>query len=128
MKKLIIGIILTLAIAVTAVPAFAANGQDPLDHVVISSDPSTVAINGGTQQFTVISQDAENDPVTGVIYLWEVVNLGGTIDATGKFTAGNTAGTYLNTVKVTASKGGITKYGYADVIVAIPGLLDHVVI
>ncbi|OGN89363.1 MAG: hypothetical protein A2Z74_04070 [Chloroflexi bacterium RBG_13_46_9] len=128
MKKLIIGIILTLAIAVTAVPAFAANGQDPLDHVVISPDPATVAINGGTQQFTVVSQDAENDPITGVIYLWEVVNLGGTIDSTGKFTAGIAAGTYLNTVKVTASKGGITKYGYADVIVAIPGVLDHVVI
>jgi len=128
MKKLIIGIILTLAIAVTAVPAFAANGQDPLDHVVISPDPATVAINGGTQQFTVVSLDADNDPVTGVNYVWEVVNLGGTIDATGKFIAGNTAGTYTNTVKVTASKGGITKYGYADVIVAIPGVLDHVVI
>jgi len=128
MKKLIIGIALALVLAATAVPAFAANGQDPLDHVVISPDPATVVINGGTQQFTAVSQDADNDPVTGVNYIWEVVNLGGTIDATGKFTAGNTAGTFTNTVKVTASKGGITKTDFATVVVAIPGLLDHVVI
>ncbi len=128
MKKLIIGIILTLVLAATAVPAFAANGQDPLDHVAISPDPATVAINGGTQQFTAVSQDAENDPVVGVVYVWEVVNLGGIIDATGKFTAGITAGTYLNTVKVTASKGGISSIDFATVIVAIPGVLDHVVI
>ncbi len=128
MKKLIIGIILTLVLAVTAVPALAANGQDPLDNVVISPDPATVAINGGTQQFTAVSRDADNDPVVGVNYVWEVVNLGGTIDATGKFTAGTTAGTYLNTVKVTASKGGISKTDFATVVVAIPGILDHVVI
>lgn len=129
MKKFIIGITLALVLAVTAVPAFAANGQDPLDHVVISPDPATVAINGGTQQFSAKSQDADNDPVTGITYLWEVVNGGGTINtSTGYFTSGAAAGTFTNTVKVTASKGGITKTDFATVVVAIPGLLDHVVI
>jgi hypothetical protein len=129
MKKIIIGIALTLVLAASAIPAFAANnGQDPLDHVVISPDPAVVAIGGGIQQFTAAAKDADNDPVVGVTYVWEVVNLGGTIDTTGKFTAGIAAGTFTDTIKVTASKGGITKIDVATVIVATPGNLDHVVI
>lgn len=127
MKKLIIGIALALVLAVAAVPVVAANGQESLDHVVISPDPGVV-IPGGLLQFSATSKDADNDTVVGVNYTWEVVAGGGTINSNGLFTAGVTTGTFTDTVKVTASKGGITKYDYAKVIVANHGDLYEVVI
>jgi len=127
MKKLIIGIALALVLAVAAVPVVAANGQESLDHVVISPDPGVV-IPGGLLQFSATSEDADNDTVVGVNYTWEVVAGGGTINSNGLFTAGVTTGTFTDTIKVTASKGGITKYDYAKVIVANHGELYEVVI
>lgn len=128
MKKLIAGILLALLLATTAIPVFAANGQKPLDHVTIYPNPAAI-IPGGTQLFTAMSQDSENKPVTGVTYSWDVTNGGGTfIPNSGLFAAGTTTGTYHNTVRVTATKGGITKYAYADVIVATPGVLYSILI
>jgi hypothetical protein len=131
MKKLVIGIILALVLTVTAVPlfAFADNGQGTLDHVMISPDPA-VMVPGGTQQFTATSYDANNHVLTGVTYLWQVVATGGIIDMnTGYFTAGSTTGTYADTVKVTASKGGVAAViDLATVIVANHGDLYEVAI
>lgn len=128
MKKLIIGIILALVLAATAVPVVAANGQKLLDHVVISPNPAPV-LPGGTQLFTATSEDASNNPVTGVIYTWHVVAGGGTIvPNTGVFTAGTITDTYKDTIKVKATKDGVTKYAYADVIVANLGVVYSVVI
>jgi hypothetical protein len=127
MKKLIIGIALALILAVAAVPVVAANGQESLDHVVISPDPGVV-IPGGTLQFSATFKDADNDTVVGVNYKWEVVAGGGTIDGNSLFTAGTTTGTFTDTIKVTASKGGITQTDTATVIVANHGELYEVVI
>lgn len=129
MKRLIVSILVTLLLTVTAVPVFAANtqGTQVLDHVVISPIPATVATSG-TCQFTAVGQDALNQAVSGVSYTWEVVAGGGTINSAGLFTAGTTAGTFTNTILVTAIKGEVTITSNATVTVAVPGLLDHVAI
>jgi hypothetical protein len=130
MKKLVIGIILTLVLSATAVPlfAFAANGQGTLDHVTISPD-SAVVVPGGAQQFTAKSYDANNHALTGVTYVWQVVAGGGTMDMnTGYFTAGSSIGTYTDSIKVTASKSGVAVTDLATVIVANHGDLYDVVI
>jgi len=127
MKKLIIGIALALVLAVTAIPIASADGQKPLDHVVISPDPGVV-IPGGTLQFSAVTQDSSNNVVVGAIYTWEVVSGGGTIDSNGLFTTSAGTGTFMNTIKVTASKGGIQKIDYATVIVAYHGELYKVII
>lgn len=60
----------------------------------------TLAI-GATQQFVAVARDAEG-VVTTVSPVW-AASAGGTISATGLFTAGNTAGVYTNNVSATAN-------------------------
>ena len=67
----------------------------------VSPNPKTLAING-TQQFTVTGSDASGRPVN-VTPTWSVVAGGGTISATGVFTAGTTPSTYTNTVMATSN-------------------------
>jgi len=59
--------------------------------------------------------------VDNVSYTWAVVAGGGTINSTGLFTAGNTPGTYPNTVQVTAVKDGIVRTANATVIIKAVG-------
>jgi hypothetical protein len=130
MKKKIIGIIVAFILIAAVIPlsVVSANAGNQLDHVSITPD-SVVLPLGGTQQFSAVGENEDNQPVNGVLYSWEVVNGGGTIDpATGFFTAGDTIDEFTDTVKVTATKGGITVTAYADVTVAIHGVLDTVVI
>ena len=91
----------------------------PLDHIVVTPDPATVAI-GGAQQFSAEGFDIDNNPIPNLPFDWSVVNGGGTIDAFGEFTAGMTPGTYVDTVE--ASYGGVS--GFATVEVVSPSL-DH---
>ena len=118
MKGLIIGIIITLILVTIAVPSMGVHAQTPkpLDHVVISPSTATLPV-GATKQFNAVARDSDNVSVSGVSYTWNVIAGGGTISSTGLFTAGNTTGTYTNTVQVTAVKGSITKTAYATVIV-----------
>lgn len=130
MKRLIIvSIIITLFLATTTGTMVAANaqGNQALDHVVISPESATVPTSG-TWQFTAAGQNALNQTVNGVSYTWEVVAGGGTINSTGLFKAGTTAGTFTDTILVTAVKGDVTKTTNATVTVAIPGILEHVAI
>jgi hypothetical protein len=69
------------------------------------SPPTTTLPVGGTQQFTATGTDAAGVAVS-VSPAWSVAAAGGTIGASGLFTAGNTPGTYTNTV--VASSGGLT--------------------
>jgi hypothetical protein len=71
----------------------------------ISPNPQTLAING-TQQFTAVGSDADGAgaPINPV---WSVVAGGGTISATGLFTAGTSPQTYTNTVQ--ATDGSMTR-------------------
>jgi len=75
-----------------------------LASIVVTPNP-TLAI-GATQQFTATGRDAANN-VVPITPTWSVVAAGGTINATtGLFTAGNTTGVFLNTVR--AASGAIS--------------------
>ncbi|MBE2249537.1 MAG: hypothetical protein IAE78_08295, partial [Myxococcus sp.] len=57
---------------------------------------------GATQQFTATALDSAGAPIPGAPITWSVVNAGGTINATGLFTAGTTSGAFANTVRATS--------------------------
>ena len=82
-----------------------------LSAIVVSPNPATIAVNG-TQQFSAVGKDYSGGNVT-ISPSWSVVAGGGTISASGLFTAGPTPGTYASTVKATS--GSIS--GTATVIV-----------
>ncbi|MBI3504406.1 MAG: DUF3494 domain-containing protein [Proteobacteria bacterium] len=71
-----------------------------LSTIVVTPNPATMPVNG-TQLFKAVGKDAYNNAVL-ITPVWTVVNNGGSIDATGLFTGGPTAGTYTNTVKATS--------------------------
>jgi hypothetical protein len=79
--------------------------------ITVTPNPATLAI-GATQQFTAVGKDA-NGNVVAITPVWSTVNPPGSINATGFFTAGNTTGTFPNTVK--ATQGAIS--GTATVVV-----------
>jgi len=82
-----------------------------LSAIVVSPNPATIAANG-TQQFSAVGKDFSGTNVT-ISPSWSVVAGGGTISASGLFTAGPTPGTFASTVKATS--GSIS--GTATVIV-----------
>ena len=100
------GVTATAVVTVTVGPAFS-----------IAVLPQTVTLNpGGTQTFTAVVRDANNNVVAATI-VWTVTNPPGTIVSTsGLFTAGSTLGSFPNTV--TACAG--TLCDQADVIVVSP--------
>ena len=76
----------------------------PLATIVVTPNPVSIGI-GSTQQFVAVGKDASGNTVQ-VTPAWSVVAGGGTVNATGLFTAGTVVGTFTNTVQ--ASSGGIT--------------------
>ncbi|HMC56111.1 MAG TPA: ice-binding family protein [Gemmatimonadaceae bacterium] len=76
-----------------------------LASMAISPDPQTMAVNG-TQQFVATGTDFSGAAVT-FTPTWSVVAGGGTISATGLFTAGTTPNTFTNTISATS--GGMTR-------------------
>ena len=80
--------------------------------IVVSPTPATLVVST-TQQFTAVAKDAGGNvvPFTGS---WSVIAGGGSIAQSGLFTAGQTVGTYANTVQASAS-GGVS--GTATVVV-----------
>ena len=72
----------------------------PLATVTVTPNPATVAA-AATQQFSAAGTDAQGNPVA-ITPTWSVVSGGGTISASGLFTAGATPGTYSNTVRATS--------------------------
>lgn len=83
----------------------------PLLTITVTPNPDTLAI-GATQQFTAVGKDAYGN-VVAITPVWSTVNPPGSINATGLFTAGNTTGTFPNTVR--ATQGAI--FGTATVTV-----------
>jgi hypothetical protein len=72
-----------------------------LATITVTPNPASLQ-TGATQQFTAVGRDAANNvvPITPV---WSVTNGGGTINSgSGLFTAGNTTGTFSNTVRATS--------------------------
>jgi hypothetical protein len=76
----------------------------PLATISVTPNPSLLAV-GATQQLTAVGRDAGGNPVA-ITPVWSVVAGGGTISASGLFTAGGTPGTFANTAKATS--GGIS--------------------
>ena len=94
----------------------------PITSLTISPTSATLA-QGGTQQFTVVTKDGNGKIITTTQPTWSVVAGGGTISSTGLFTAGTTAGTFLNTVAVTCS--GIT---VTATVIVTPGALATITV
>ena len=95
------------AVALAGVFAAACdNSAEPRITTGLALTPTTTTLApGATQQFTAVAT-ASNGKVLDVTPTWSVAAGGGTIDQTGLFTAGTTAGTFTNTVSVTCS--GVT--------------------
>lgn len=87
-----------------------------LSAITIAPSPASLAING-TQQFTAVGKDAGNNTVA-VTPVWSVVASGGSISSTGLFTAGSTAGSFVNTVRAASGLVSAT----ATVNVTVGGL------
>lgn len=94
----------------------------PLASITVTPNPATMGI-AATQQFTAVGKDAAGNVVT-IVPSWSVVAGGGSINPTsGLFTAGNTSGSFANTVR--ASVGTIA--GTATVNVT-PGTLATITV
>lgn len=93
----------------------------PLASIAVTPDPATLAV-GLTRLFTAVGRDA-NGNLVAVTPTWSIEAGGGTINSSGLFTAGNTPGTYTNTVQ--AAVGTMT--GTATVIVT-PGALASITV
>jgi hypothetical protein len=83
-----------------------------LASIVVTPNPTLQIL--ATQQFAAVGRDAGNNiiPITPV---WSVTNGGGTINASGLFTAGNVSGTFANTVRATSG----TIFGSATVFIPV---------
>lgn len=76
-----------------------------LATITVTPNPETLAV-GAQQQFTAVGRDAGGN-VVPIDPVWSTTNPPGTINAgSGLFTAGNTAGTFANSVR--ATQGGIS--------------------
>ncbi|HEX9128442.1 MAG TPA: ice-binding family protein [Gemmatimonadaceae bacterium] len=83
----------------------------PLTTITVTPNPTLLI--GATQQFTAVGHDA-NGNVVAITPVWSTVNPPGTIvAASGLFTAGNTTGTFPNSVRATSG----TIFGTATVTV-----------
>jgi hypothetical protein len=82
-----------------------------LATITVTPNPDTTVVLG-TQQFTAVGRDAGNN-IVAITPTWTVTNSGGAISGTGLFTAGNTPGSFTNTVR--ATNGAI--FGQATVVV-----------
>ena len=86
-----------------------------LATITVTPNPDTL-LTAATQQFTAVGRDAGNN-IVAITPVWSVTNSGGTINASGLFTAGGVAGTFANTVR--ATNGSI--FGTATVVVTSAG-------
>jgi hypothetical protein len=126
MKKKIFGILITLALlGVTVFGVLPASADPPgsLDHVRVT--PANATVNAGTtQQFTAKAFDAANVEIPGLTFTWTIIAGSGSIDGTGLFTAGATAGSFP--IQASATQVTTTRVGQASMTVVVVGALDHV--
>ncbi len=97
--------------------------SDPgdLSAITVAPNPQILTI-GGTQQFTATGTDFAGVAVT-FTPVWTVTAGGGTISATGLFTAGTKPGTFASTV--TASSDGLSA---SATVLVTPGPLANIVV
>jgi len=90
----------------------------PINNIIVTPDPTTVAVGDG-QQFTAVAYDVYNNIIPEVKFNWNT-NMG-TVDSTGFFTAQ----TMPANGWVSATNGSITGFAAVNV---ISGPLDHITI
>src|SRR5687767_13924470 len=84
----------------------------PLAAIAVTPTPQSMVVGAG-QQYVAVGIDAYGNAVT-IAPTWSVVAGGGAINLTsGMFTAGNTTGTFTNTVR--ASVGAVAGFATATV-------------
>jgi hypothetical protein len=98
---------------------------DPLETITVSPSTDSLVV-GGQQTFTAVGHDSYNN-VVAITPTWLVVGGGGTIDGSGVFTAGTTAGTFTNTVMARQGSGCGAINGRATVAV-LPGALTTITV
>jgi hypothetical protein len=93
--------------------------------IMLTPGTASMAVNSA-RQYTAVGVDAQGNTMA-ITTVWAVVNGGGTISATGLFTAGAVAGSFANTVRATlgnlsatASASVITNAGALATIVITP--------
>jgi hypothetical protein len=89
-----------------------------LATITVTPNPANVLPNG-TQQFTAVGRDGSGN-VVAITPVWSVVNGGGTISASGLFTAGAATGAFANTVR--AASGAISGTATVNVTAVLPVL------
>lgn len=95
----------------------------PLATIVVTPDPDTILVNG-SRQFSAVGRDALGN-IVAITPIWSIVNGGGTINAaSGLFTAGVVAGTFVGTVRATS--GGI--FGSATEVIGLPPVLATITV
>jgi len=87
----------------------------PLHHIIVT--PASLTLNTGqTQQFTATGYDQNDNIITGLSFVWSVVDPdAGSVDGNGLFTAGTVEGTYPDVVKAEADSTA----GYASVSITV---------
>ena len=96
----------------------------PLSRVVVDTTQIT-ATPGEEHTFSAELLDQFDNPIAGLSLVFRSEEQAGTVDNTGRFTAGTQAGTYDDAVTVEVSEGVVTKAAKATVIIG-PGPLDRV--
>lgn len=109
-----------LALALAAVLPLACDvhgvsGPGTVASILVT--PNATLNASATQQMVAVGYDSEGD-VVEIVPTWSVAASGGTINATGMFSAGTVAGTFTNTV--VASVGSVT--GRATIVVSAGSL------
>jgi hypothetical protein len=96
----VIGAVAVVGMFAAACDVHGVSAPGSLSSLVVSPNPRTLAV-GATQQFSAVGTDFAGAPLTTAI-TWSVVSGGGTISASGLFTAGTTPNTFANTVMATS--------------------------
>ena len=92
----------------------------------LSIIPITVELSAGQKQtFHAKAYDSKGIPVPGITVTWKVVRGGGSISASGVFTAGSKAGTYTNTIE--ASSGTLKAYASVKIKATASGIAKIVI-
>ena len=105
----------TTALLLTSCGVHDLTGPGPLAFITVA--PNVTLAIGATQQFTAIGFDADSN-VVAITPVWSVTASGGTINATGLFTAGNVPGVFTSTVRATSG----VLFGTATVTVTVGAL------
>jgi hypothetical protein len=109
----VLAAIATVGLFATACDVHGVSGPGTVTTLSITPNPATLAI-GATQQFTLVAKDFSGAVITPTSPSWSIAAGGGTISASGLFTAGTVPGAFTNTV--TATLDGVSATATVNVV------------